>query len=514
MTRDNNIYGKLVNNKFSDLLTADMDTTWLQMKAVLDREMPQDKEKRRALWISWRSTGTILAIALLSASIFYYSYNKRAEKISSSSKDRSQGHKPGKGNRSVQDNTKPLDSQSGLFGNDNNEEFLAVINSSNSRLTTAPKSIPFYQSIANANQTTNTKTSTGSSSIQTDLAIYHDTDNEIESTNKTAYANQFSTNYTGEGNTSDGIGDHKWYFISAMPVIEGLSTDKLLSKGDLIIPGHLSSVFTENKKPEIFQQRSGWVLGAAIHYNAPMSNQEMSTLNINGKKNTLIDFIPSVFAQYHFNNKWYVETGFQYSSPQYTPDVKLFSSCVDVAVGKRKERAVWLNKLYYMNIPLSVHFKPVRGVAVGTGIQYSHLKRSILMDEHAGWKETTSGEWTKTYSTITVNSTKKSSAETDNAVYPSTSSAAGGWGTPSVTATPATDGVEVMSKQFKSADWRYLLDLNYTWKRYTVGTKYTAGINNYINTKAEGNMLIVKDRNKALQFYIRMNVLDLRRKKR
>jgi len=75
MTRDNNIYGKLVNNKFSDLLTADMDTTWLQMKDILDRKMPQDKEKRRAFWVSWRSAGTILAIALLSASIFYYSYN-------------------------------------------------------------------------------------------------------------------------------------------------------------------------------------------------------------------------------------------------------------------------------------------------------------------------------------------------------------------------------------------------------------------------------------------------------
>jgi len=491
-----------------------MDTTWLQMKAVLDREMPQDKEKRRALWISWRSTGTIFAIALLSASIFYYSYNKNAKKLNSFSKERSQEHKAGKDIKSAQDPTKGLNKQSVLFNEDNNEEFLAVINSGNSSVNADLNSNPFYQSITNGNQTNLSKNRPGHNNTPGVQAFYHNANNEIEETGQIANPNQFSTDYTGEGNTADGIGDHKLYFISAMPVIEGLSTDKLLSKGDLIIPGHLSSVFTENKKPEIFQQRSGWVLGAAIHYNAPMSNQEMSTLNINGKKNTLIDFIPSVFAQYHFNNKWYVETGFQYSSPQYTPDVKLFSSCVDVAVGKRKERAVWLNKLYYMNIPLSVHFKPVRGVAVGTGIQYSHLKRSILMDEHAGWKETTSGEWTKTYSTITVNSTKKSSAETDNAVYPSTSSAAGGWGTPSVTATPATDGVEVMSKQFKSADWRYLLDLNYTWKRYTVGTKYTAGINNYINTKAEGNMLIVKDRNKALQFYIRMNVLDLRRKKR
>ena len=333
-----------------------------------------------------------------------------------------------------------------------------------------------------------------------------------------AESNLYSSNYTGEGNTADGIGVQTpmaigRYFISAMPVIEGLSTDKLLSKGDLIIPGHLSSVFEENKKPQLFPKKTGWVLGAAINYNAPMSGQEMSTLNINGKKNTLVDFIPSVFAQYHLNDKWYAETGFQYSSPQYTPGLKLFSSCVDVAVGKRKERAVWLNKLYYMNIPLTIHFQPINGFSIGTGIQYSHLKRSILMDEHAGWKESTSGEWAKTYSTTTVNSTKKSSAETDNSSYPSTSAVVG-WGAPSSTATPATDGIEVMSKQFKSTDWRYLLDLNYTWKRYTMGARYSAGIDNYIDTQAEYNILSVKDKNKAVQFYVRMNVLDLRKKKR
>ena len=153
MTRDNNIYGKLVNNKFSDLLTADMDTTWLQMKAVLDREMPQDKEKRRALWISWRSTGTIFAIALLSASIFYYSYNKNAKKLNSFSKERSQEHKAGKDIKSAQDPTKGLNKQSVLFNEDNNEEFLAVINSGNSSVNADLNSNPFYQSITNGNQT-------------------------------------------------------------------------------------------------------------------------------------------------------------------------------------------------------------------------------------------------------------------------------------------------------------------------------------------------------------------------
>ena len=132
------------------------------------------------------------------------------------------------------------------------------------------------------------------------------------------------------------------------------------------------------------------------------------------------------------------------------------------------------------------------------------------MDEHAGWKEADNGEWSKTYSSTTVNSTTNKPNGNTNADYPS---GTGGWGTPSATATPATDGIEVASMQFKSSDWRYLLDLNYTWKKYSIGTRYTAGLNNYINTHANGNMLEVKDKNKAIQVYVRMNVLDWRKKK-
>lgn len=514
MTRDNNIYGKLVNNKFSDLLTADMDITWLQMKDILDREMPQDKEKRRALWVSWRSTGTIFAVALLSTAILFYSYNKNSKTMLPSYKDGSPEISTAKRGKTVHGPSGSQDKKEGFF-RDNNEEFLAMIASHNPGIIASSKTNPFYQSIANNSQSIISKHTAVNVNEPADGVSFQ---NIIVSASSSADRKSSINNYTGERNTSDGIGFHiptaiGKYFISAMPVLEGLSSDMLLSKGDLIIPGHLSSVSTENKKPQFLQKKTGWVLGAAINYNAPMSNQEISTLNINGKKNTLVDFIPSVFAQYHFNNKWYAETGFQHSSPQYTPDLKLYSSCVDVDIGKRKERAVWLNKLYYMNIPLSVHFKPINGVSIGTGIQYSHLRRSILMDEHAGWKETTSGEWTKTYSTTTVNSTKKAVARTDNSSYPSTG-AAGGWGTPSASATPASDGIEVMSKQFKSTDWRYLLDLNYTWKRYTVGTRYTAGINDYINTEADGNILLVKDKNKAVQLYVRMNVLDLRKNKR
>ena len=97
----------------------------------------------------------------------------------------------------------------------------------------------------------------------------------------------------------------------------------------------------------------------------------MSTVNINGKRNTLIDFLPSVYVQYHFNKKWSVETEFQFSSPQYTSNHKLASAYKDIDPNKKEENAVWLNKLYYLNIPVSDTFQ-------GTAKPHDWYRHSIL----------------------------------------------------------------------------------------------------------------------------------------
>jgi len=64
MERNNNTYGELINNKFSDLLSADMNTTWHEMKALLDKEMPEKKNRKWLLWFT--SKAGIVAIILFS----------------------------------------------------------------------------------------------------------------------------------------------------------------------------------------------------------------------------------------------------------------------------------------------------------------------------------------------------------------------------------------------------------------------------------------------------------------
>ena len=74
---ENNKYGTIINEKFSDFSFQDMDTTWLDMKDILDREMPHNKKRRSFLWLNWYSGSAllILGFAVIALSIFGYQHS-------------------------------------------------------------------------------------------------------------------------------------------------------------------------------------------------------------------------------------------------------------------------------------------------------------------------------------------------------------------------------------------------------------------------------------------------------
>jgi hypothetical protein len=79
MLRNNNTYGELINNKFSELITTNSAKTWGAMRDILDTEMPED---RRRKWLTWFATRTgFMAIVLFSlvasATGVYINYSKK-----------------------------------------------------------------------------------------------------------------------------------------------------------------------------------------------------------------------------------------------------------------------------------------------------------------------------------------------------------------------------------------------------------------------------------------------------
>jgi cytoskeletal protein RodZ len=64
MERHNNTYRALINNKFSELLSANSTKTWAGMKELLDKKMPEKKKRKWFLWFTTKAG--IIAIVLFS----------------------------------------------------------------------------------------------------------------------------------------------------------------------------------------------------------------------------------------------------------------------------------------------------------------------------------------------------------------------------------------------------------------------------------------------------------------
>jgi hypothetical protein len=264
--------------------------------------------------------------------------------------------------------------------------------------------------------------------------------------------------------------------------------------------------------------RKGWVAGLLMSYNLPVSDQEMSTVSINGRRNKLIDYLPAAYVQYHFNKKWYLQGEFQFNSPQYTPDLTLSSKKKQISSTKKEENNLNLNKLYYLNIPFSVYYSPLRNLHIGAGVQYSYLQRSLYTEELVIWeKNGNTWEKTKTEKNVVAlsNSTKEKKTVTNNGNGVSIGGNGNGNGNGNSGGSPAAaipaTMVDTVATSLRSNDWRVLVDVNYDLKRFNVGVRYNQGLNNYINTKAGNNNTPVQDKNKSFQVYARYNLFDKRK---
>lgn len=72
--KGNNTYGDIVNDKFNELVSADMNQSWRQVKDTLEKEMPGKKKKRYGLaLLSWRKSEAWLFAALMILLVYVFS---------------------------------------------------------------------------------------------------------------------------------------------------------------------------------------------------------------------------------------------------------------------------------------------------------------------------------------------------------------------------------------------------------------------------------------------------------
>jgi len=202
----------------------------------------------------------------------------------------------------------------------------------------------------------------------------------------------------------------------------------------------------------------GWTFGAGVNQFLPINGQQTINYNSGGTRGVVTDYIPIPMVRYYFNHKLYIQGELQFNVPQYTKKIWIYNFSDSIEFSR-----AFIAKLYYFNVPVSLHFSPIRNLFVGTGLQYSRLSNALAVYENG--IVSANGN--------SVESSGVRSIKNDSLYY-------------------------LLSKN----EWKLLFDLNYQLNRFTLGIQYKYALTSFMDTK-----------NNSLQLYLRYMIWDRRRKK-
>jgi hypothetical protein len=137
------------------------------------------------------------------------------------------------------------------------------------------------------------------------------------------------------------------------------------------------------------------------------------------------------------------------------------------------QQSVAINKLFYFNLPLSMHYTVFDHLDLGAGLQYSRLTNGI-------------GVFNSNYGQNGVDTLE-------------------------TTETKSFKGDSVY-QEIKTHEFRFLVDANYTWRHFIFGLRYNQALSKFIHVEISPGQ-ITQARNSSLQLYLRYILWDGRKKK-
>jgi hypothetical protein len=226
------------------------------------------------------------------------------------------------------------------------------------------------------------------------------------------------------------------------------------------------------------EKQGGWMVGIGLNQFFTVGSQQASSFNSGGITGTLADYIPVPMVRYYFNPKLYVQLEAQINTPQYTKkNLVAVSTPVD-SIGTTTggatvtlQQSVAINKLFYFNVPLSVHYTVFDHLDLGAGLQYSRLTNGV-------------GVFNSNYNNGSIDSLS--------------------------TETKSFKGDSVY-REIKTHEFRFLVDANYNWKHFIFGIRYNQALSKFIHVEISPGQ-ITQARNSSLQLYLRYILWDGRKK--
>lgn len=263
--------------------------------------------------------------------------------------------------------------------------------------------------------------------------------------------------------------------ISTDSVNRKEKADTLTKKKKAVSKQKKDSVGKQAIKADSVEDAKGLLLAVGLNQFFPVGNQEKSNFNSSGTSGGIGDYIPVAVVRYYFHKWLYIQAEAQFNTPQYTRT--LLASQTNTT---DTSKSVFVKKLFYFNLPLSVHYSPFKNLFIGAGLQYSMLTNGVALFQNA-----------------------KPGAQSQVVLRPND--------TLLISAKVASFKNDPVYHELKTYEFRFLFDMNYQWKSFTLGFRYNQAFTNFINVHVS-NTTITQAHNASLQLYLRYTIWDHRKK--
>lgn len=225
----------------------------------------------------------------------------------------------------------------------------------------------------------------------------------------------------------------------------------------------------EDKKPFWFGA------GLALQQLIPVDGQKATPYNASGRKGSLGDYIPSVYARAYHGKKM-LQVEFKYGAPQYAKDVAYDKKVVsrDSATGITVSNVSRVKKTYYHQLPVSVHYSILPNLSIGGGFVWNRFQSAVVQNE-----------------------TNRSS----------------GGGSDSLLSSKLITLKQDSATAFAKSYFQFMAEAQYTYKRFSLGARYAWGLQPYLTISSSVNGQAQKERNASLNIFIRYELWQSKKKK-
>lgn len=488
----------------------DVNRGWEQMQELLDREMPEAAAGGWAGNKRWWWMG--ITAALIMVAVWLTQELNQREQNGIAVNTQSKDNAPVVKNKEANNQTVANDvaASQGSVNDDkasgDQKETKAVVadekniekkEEGNAQIVTQKPEKTFVASIKQGLKKSNTSNRTTSDKSYTiknnNKAIKQFDVSNNEGTNKVTTTDYASSDLIIPGKEANGIVVHETVssrqIVSAADEFETMNS----SPSDAIaVSGKTDKAYLKQLRKKMIKEdnrrmsRSGmsgnfgddgreitFAAGITVPQTFALGQQQASPYSVSGKSNRFMDYLPAPFFQYHINNKLFLQTEFHFQSPQYTNRLLLARSTTQPSTNVSLQKNVYLEKLYYFNIPLNIYYTPARNFSIGSGLQYSSLLSGVASFEERRME----GQTTSSYQSVTRRFKDDS-----------------------------------VAAKFAPSEWRYQFDANYYFKRFTLGLRYNQALKDFVNLQVGPGLPVTQDRNKSFLLYLRFNIWEERKK--